>query len=152
MNDFGLANLAPYLTAFFIVAALWRRLARGPRRPPVRVPAAPAAARPAARRRLSEGPIPPPAAPLTARAAVPAPRMAETLPAEAAAAFPALDLSLGDAPERATALAQRRRRGIGGAAALGSRAWGANALVALEVLGPPVSLRSGATLGVPHAF
>jgi hypothetical protein len=158
VSDFGLFNLAPYLTALFIAAAIWRRFSRrrgrrAAERAAARSPIVPAP-RPAApaRRRLSEGPVLPPVLPETARVTVPAARTADTLPAEAAAAFPALDLSLGDAPEPGRALARRRRRGIGGTAAPGSRAWGANAVLALEILGPPVSLRPGATLGVPHAF
>lgn len=72
-------------------------------------------------------------------------------PAEAAAAFPVLDLTLpGDAPDALAPVRARRRAPRGGF--VGSAGWSANAIVALEVLGPPVSLRSGATLGAPHAF
>jgi hypothetical protein len=78
--------------------------------------------------------------------------MAETLPAEAAAAFPGLDLLLPGAGDLAVVAPRRRIRTVGGGAPMGSPGWGANAIVALEILGPPVSLRSGATLGAPHAF
>ena len=78
--------------------------------------------------------------------------MAETLPAEAAAAFPGLDLLLPGSGDLIIAAPRRRIRSIGGGAQLGSPGWAANAVVAMEVLGPPVSLRSGATLGAPHAF
>ena len=78
--------------------------------------------------------------------------MGETPPAEAAAAFPALDLSLPDTPGVPTAAGKRRVRAIGGGAPFGSPAWAANAIVANEILGTPVGLRAGATVGVPHAF
>jgi hypothetical protein len=93
----------------------------------------------------------PPVLPATARVSI-TPSMAETLPAEAAAAFPALDLSLPDTPGVPSRTARRRVRTLGGGPAIGSAGWAANAILANEILGPPVSLRSGATLGVPHAF
>jgi hypothetical protein len=72
----------------------------------------------------------------------------------AADAFPVLDLTLPDADAPAGAIVQPRRAGrtFRGNVMPGERGWGANAVVALEILGPPVSLRSGATLGAPHAF
>jgi hypothetical protein len=111
------------------------------------------AVEPLARRRLAppqtKRPVMPP--PVTRETIVPS--MAETLPAEAAAAFPGLDLSLPDAGGVGAVFAPRRRkRTLGGGPALGSPGWAANAIVAYEVLGPPVSLRPGATLGAPHAF
>jgi hypothetical protein len=81
------------------------------------------------------------------------PTMGLTLPADAEAAFPELDLSLPDAGGLSVSAPRRRvRRTAGGGPAVGSAAWAANAVVAMEILGPPVSLRSGATLGAPHAF
>jgi hypothetical protein len=66
--------------------------------------------------------------------------------------FPAIDLSL---PGAEPAMGNPRRpaeRATGGGPAIGSRAWAASGIVALEVLGLPVALRSGATFGVPRAF
>lgn len=164
MTDHWLSNLGPIVTFLIVLAALARRTRWGdrPRRQPAagrnslvptRTAAAspPAAAPPLARRRLAAPPAPAPAAPPRPRPA-PAPAMGDMGPAEAAAAFPALDLSLGDGGVPGAAVAPRRRaRGIAGAA-VGSRAWGANAIVAAEILGTPVGLRPGATVGVPHAF
>jgi hypothetical protein len=67
-------------------------------------------------------------------------------------AFPTIDLSL---PGAEPAVGEPRRpaaRAAGSGPAIGSRAWAANGIVALEVLGLPVALRSGATFGVPRAF
>jgi hypothetical protein len=73
-------------------------------------------------------------------------------PADEPAAFPELDFSLpGSEPAAVNARRPAPRAG-GKAPAIGSRAWAANAIVAIEVLGPPVALRSGATAGVPRAF
>lgn len=139
-----LSQLAGLVVILAVVRRLLRaRSARPARRPPRSsiVPAArPAAAQvvPAAapRRRLSE-PRPVPAAP----------------PLEAAGAFAGVDLSLGDGALPDAASPRRRRlRAVAGAAPIGSRGWGTSAIVAAEVLGPPVALRSGATVGVPHAF
>ncbi|MGA2394796.1 MAG: hypothetical protein ABSH03_15745 [Candidatus Lustribacter sp.] len=166
MNDSGLHNLAPLVfTVIFVVAALARRMRRpgGPRPerkaagnslvPPPRTAAAPppaAAARPV-RRRLAEPATPPPPTPQVRPTLAPA--MGDMLSNEAAAAFPALDLSLGDgSPANAGAAARPRARRITGGAAIGSRGWGVNAIVAAEILGTPVGLRPGATVGVPHAF
>lgn len=144
---------------FIIVAA--RRVFKGVARPPKAsrhaLTAAPQPVAPqAARRRLAPAPARPVVAqvfPAPAPRAAIAPSMAETLPAEAAAAFPALDLSLGDAPgSKAASVRRRRLRTFGGGPAAGSPGWAANAIVAMEVLGPPVSLRSGATLGAPHVL
>jgi hypothetical protein len=74
-------------------------------------------------------------------------------PAEAAAAFPVLDLTLPDADTPGDPAPVRRRgRSMRGTGVPGSAGWGAGAIVAMEILGPPVSLRAGATLGAPHAF
>ena len=71
----------------------------------------------------------------------------------AADAFPGLDLTLPDADAPAVlAVPRRAGRTFRGNVMPGAKAWGANAVVAMEILGPPVSLRSGATLGAPHAF
>jgi hypothetical protein len=158
-----LGNLAPVLIwGIFVVAAISRwakRNARAAAPPPVPARTAappPAAPAPPVRRRLA-----PPAAPRPVVAqtfAAPSPAvstatMGETLPAEAAAAFPALDLSLPDTPGVPAAAGRRRRvRTIGGGAAIGSPAWAANAIIASEILGTPVGLRPGATVGIPHAF
>jgi hypothetical protein len=163
MNDLG-HNLGPIVMFLFVLAALVRRM-RGPGRsraaqparssivPAPRTTAAPppaAAARPV-RRRLAEPAVvapPPPRPPTTL-----APAMSDMLSNEAAAAFPLLDLSLGDgSPSGATVATRRRARNIAGGAAIGSRGWGVNAIVAAEILGTPVGLRPGATVGVPHAF
>jgi hypothetical protein len=88
-----------------------------------------------------------------AQGSAPAARPAASYAAEAAAAFPTLDLTLPGAEAPAgpgDGLA--RPRGKRGAFAPAGRGWGAGAIVAMEILGPPVSLRSGATLGAPHAF
>jgi len=78
--------------------------------------------------------------------------MGDMLSAEAAAAFPVLDLSLGDDALPGSAPVKRRAaRGFGGAP-IGSRGWGPGAIVTAEILGTPVGLRPGATVGVPHAF
>jgi hypothetical protein len=166
MNEHGLPNLAPLaIMAFFVITAMWRRFSAGSKRaaaelaaarPPV-IPKPAMAVEPLARRRLSPPqttrPAVPAARPQTLREAI-TPSMAQTLPAEAAAAFPGLDLSLPDAGGSGAAFTAKRRRirTFGGGPAIGSPAWAANAIVANEILGPPVSLRSGATLGAPHAF
>ena len=162
MNEHTIGNLLPVaIMVFFGISAVIKRMARGSRPAaaapqPVfpRLPVDPdprAQAQP--RRRL--------AAPVPARPIVPpvlparvkiTPSMAETLPAEAAAAFPALDLSLPDTPCIPSRVVRRRVRTVGGGPAIGSPGWAANAILANEILGPPVSLRPGATLGVPHAF
>jgi hypothetical protein len=165
MNEHGLGNLAPLaIVAFFVVSALWKRMARAGKTataapqpvfarlpmdpdPPAQVVqprrrlAAPAATRP----------IMPPVLPATGRVSI-TPSMAETLSAEAAAAFPSLDLSLPDTPGVPSQSGRRRFRTLGGGPAIGSPRWAANAILANEIIGTPVSLRSGATLGVPHAF
>jgi len=153
-----LVNLVPIIVVALIVSgAIRRQLARlSP--PPLPVQQAQP---PAQRRRLA----PPPAVRLVAAPSAAAlsggaanrvgivPSMAETLPAEAAAAFPGLDLTLGDTPGVATARGARRLiRTRGGGPAIGSPGWGLNAVVAMEILGPPVSLRSGATVGAPHVL
>jgi hypothetical protein len=160
--DHGLGNLVPVIIwGLFMVAAARRMFRRRP--PPMPTPAenASPAGAPAAlpRRRLAPAPAPRPAPrPIVAQVFPPATRatinasMAETLPAEAAAAFPGLDLLLPGSSDLAVVAPRRRIRTIGGGAPLGSPGWAANAVVAMEVLGPPVSLRSGATLGAPHAF
>jgi hypothetical protein len=155
-------NLVPVIIwGLFVVVAIRRWFKRGAKAAPPSAPVrgavpSPAAAAPVVRRRLA-----PPAAPrsvATQSFAAPAPAssaptMGETLPAEAAAAFPALDLSLPDTPGVPTVAGQRRRvRTIGGGAAIGSPAWAANAIIANEILGTPVGLRPGATVGIPHAF
>lgn len=153
----GLGNLVPLLIwGVFVIAAIRRWSKRRPPPPPVRN-AAPPAAEPLVRRRLANvapaaRPIEPPVLSPPAPRVTITPSMAETLPAEAAAAFPGLDLSLPDANGPGTAAPRRRMRNVGGGPALGSPAWAANAIVAAEILGPPVSLRPGATLGAPHAF
>jgi hypothetical protein len=146
----GPGNLVPLLIwGVFVIAAVRRWSKR-------RIPQAPVAAQPEplARRRLAPPParpIVPPVLPATARVSI-TPSMAETLPAEAAAAFPGLDLSLPGAEGPGTVAPRRRIRTVGGGPPLGSPGWAANAVVAAEILGPPVSLRPGATLGAPHAF
>lgn len=84
----------------------------------------------------------------------PAPPRARVAAAPSAAeAFSVLDLTLPDAQGPAQPAPVRRRgRSMLGTGVPGSAEWGAAAIVALEILGPPVSLRSGATLGAPHAF
>jgi hypothetical protein len=165
MNGHGFGNLAPLaIMAFFVITSIWRRFAATSKRAAEGVAFARApiprqpfpAVEPLARRRLAppqtKRPVMPAPVPLPAREAIVA-SMAETLPAEAAAAFPGLDLSLPDAGGLGAVFAPRKRkRALGGGPALGSPGWAANAIVAYEVLGPPVSLRPGATLGAPHAF
>lgn len=151
----GLGNLVPLLIwGVFVIAAV-RRWSKRAKVPVARgTAAAPVAAEPLARRRLAAPatrPTMPPVLPATARVAI-TPSMAETLPAEAAAAFPGLDLSLPGSDGLSSAAPRRRIRTVGGGPPLGSPGWAANAIVAAEILGPPVSLRSGATLGAPHAF
>jgi len=157
--DHGGGNLVPvFIWGLFVVVAIRRWFKRGARAevPPAPVrTAAPPPAAPAAPIRRRIAPPRPVAAQTFAvpSAAVTAPTMGETLPAEAAAAFPALDLSLPDTPGvPAGAGARRRVRTLGGGAAFGSWAWAANAVIANEILGTPVGLRSGATVGIPHAF
>jgi hypothetical protein len=162
VNEHELPNLGPLIfTVLFVAAAVWRRVRRSGGSPPrtrsrspiVPVPrtsapaAAPAAARPA-RRRLAEPAVP--AAPPPRPRPTFAPAMGDMLSNEAAAAFPVLDLSLGDEPDGMPAAPRPRSRRTG--ARIGSRGWGVNAIVAAEVLGTPVGLRPGATVGVPHAF
>jgi hypothetical protein len=163
-----LGNLVPVIIwGLFVVVAIrrWFKRVAAPAAPPAPARAAapartaapaPAVTAPPPRRRLA-----PPAAPRPVAVqpfSVPAPAttvatMGETLSAEAAAAFPALDLSLPDTPGvPATAGRRRRVRTIGGGAAIGSPAWAANAIIANEILGTPVGLRPGATVGIPHAF
>jgi len=148
------ANLLPVAVAVFFFASLVRRLGRragGARAARTAVPAP--APRPV-RRRLSEPPAPKAVTAGTAARAPIVPAMADMFSAEAAAAFPALDLSLGalgDIGAPPGAPKRRPRRTVGGIP-IGSRGWGASAVVAAEILGTPVGLRSGATVGVPHAF
>jgi hypothetical protein len=156
-GDHVFGTLVPIIVwGLFIVAAVrrWSKRRAVPATRPI-APAPPAGAdQLLARRRLaprqSIRPVIP--APVPVRAAGPAPTMAETLPAEAAAAFPGLDLSLPGADAVGLGAPRRRMRRVGSGPPLGSPAWAANAIVANEILGPPVSLRSGATLGAPHAF
>jgi hypothetical protein len=167
MNEHGFGNLAPLaIMAFFVVTALWKRMTRAGK--PAASPTAPQPVYPRLpmdpdqpqaqppRRRLAAPvatrPVMPPALPSTARVSAIVPSMAETLPAEAAAAFPTLDLSLPDTPGIPSRTARRRVRTLGGGPRIGSPGWAANAVLASEIIGSPVSLRSGATLGVPHAF
>jgi hypothetical protein len=161
----GLGNLIPIaVIAFFVIANIWKRFstatvrreaqaaaAQPPIAPRVTGPA-PAAAVPP-RRRLAppSSPNVPAAAPQPVRPQ-PLPVAADAFPPEAAAAFAALDLSLPDAGAQAAFAVRRRVRPAVAGALLGSRGWGPGAIVALEVLGPPVSIRSGATLGAPHAL
>ena len=108
------------------------------------------------RRRLAPAaarPIVPPVLPSTARVTI-APSMAETLPAEAAAAFPGLDLTLPDS--QAGNGASRRRAGACAPSAA-ARPWAAAPGVPTRswhwrYSARPSSLRPGATLGAPHAF
>jgi hypothetical protein len=169
MNEHGIGNLAPLvIMAIFAVTALWKRIARAgqpaPEAPRPVYPRLPMEPDPPAqaqspqvplRRRLAVPAVPrpllPPVLPPAVRAAI-VPSMADTLPAEAAAAFPTLDLSLPDTPGVPSRTARRRVRTLGGGPAIGSPGWAANAVLAAEIIGSPVSLRSGATLGVPHAF
>jgi hypothetical protein len=149
MSDHGLGNLATLaFVALFFISAIWKRATRGSRRV-------------AAERTAATAPIAPrvtapaPAAPrlrLAPQALFAPARPAAAPPVEAAAAFPGLDLLLPDAAEQLPSPAPWRVRGIGTSTIPGRPGWGAGAVVALEVLGPPVSLRSGATLGAPHAF
>jgi hypothetical protein len=143
------------IVAFFVIANLWKRFSKAVAQagPAAAVPAAAPRRRPVPQR----APVPParPASPAVAprpSAPLPMPGLADAFPAEAAAAFDGLDLSLPDAGVSAPAAARRRRRTIGSAAVLGSRGWGAGAIVAMEVLGPPVAVRPGATLGASHAL
>jgi hypothetical protein len=172
-----IGNYAPIaVIAFFIIANLWKRFSNAtvqaeqaaadapPVAPRVTAPApsapAPVAARapsaPPPRRRLVQqsAPLLPPVAALlpSPQPAMPAPVLADAFPAEAAAAFDVLDLSLPGAGVAAVTGAGRPRRTIGSAAVLGSRGWGPGAIVAMEVLGPPVAVRPGATLGASHAL
>jgi hypothetical protein len=159
--DHGAGNLVPvFIWGLFVVVAIRRWFKRGARAAapaaPVRTAAPPPAPpAPLVRRRLAPPAAPRPVAAQTFSVPAPAataPTMGETLPAEAAAAFPALDLSLPDTPGLPTARQRRRVRTIGGGAAFGSPGWAANAIIANEVLGTPVGLRPGATVGIPHAF
>jgi hypothetical protein len=160
--EHGAGNLVPVIIwGLFVVVAIrrwfkrtaWAAAPPAPPRPAAPPPAAPA---PPVRRRLAPPAAPRPLVAQTFSMPAPAaagPTMGETLPAEAAAAFPALDLSLPDTPGVPAAAGKRRRvRTIGGGAAFGSPAWAANAIVANEILGTPVGLRPGATVGIPHAF
>jgi hypothetical protein len=158
VDGHGAGNLIPLLIwGVFVIAAIrrWSRRRSPQMQPDVISKAAPG--EPLARRRLAPAApaapirVPQPKAPAASRAAI-VPSMADTLPAEAAAAFPALDLSLPGTETASAAAPKRRIRTIGGGPPLGSPGWAANAVVAAEILGPPVSLRSGATLGAPHAF
>jgi hypothetical protein len=167
-HDFG-SVLPLVLVAIFVISAVRRQLRRlnnppafadrTATRSPIVSPPPPAPAPP--RRRLASPPLAWPATPrplpTTPRPAPAAaelaalPPMPELLTAEDA--FPSFDFSLpGTVRPAAVTAARRRLRSIGGGPAPGSPGWGANAVLALEVLGPPVSLRSGATLGAPHAF
>jgi hypothetical protein len=102
----------------------------------------------------AEAPARPLAAPAASRAPVAQrpPAAARPLAVEALGAFPVLDLTLPDAEVPGRPAPRRRGRSMLGTGVPGSPAWGAGAIVALEILGPPVSLRAGATLGAPHAF
>ncbi len=162
MNDHWFGNIWWLVfLVLFVVQAIRRQFKRLKAPPIPFAPVPPRAPRPdqlqaepLMRRRLVPArPIVPPVLPDTARVTI-VPSMAETLPAEAAAAFPGLDLTLPDAPVTPGTAPGRRRpmRALGGGPPVGSRGWGANAIVAMEILGPPVSLRPGATLGAPHAF
>jgi hypothetical protein len=164
MNGHGFGNLAPLvIMAIFVVTALWKRMTRASRTAaaaaqPVfpRLPMDPDPPQVQPRRRLAAPaatrPVMPPVLPATARVSTIVPSMAETLPSEAAAAFPTLDLSLPDTPGVPSRTVRRRLRTLGGGPPIGSPGWVANAILASEIIGSPVSLRSGATLGVPHAF
>jgi len=171
-----IGNYAPIaVIAFFIIANLWKRFSNATVQaeraaaaaPPAVAPRvtgpAPAAPGPASvlplRRRLvgPSGPALPP--PVTAPTLAPPPRaplpvaaVADAFPAEAAGAFAGLDLSLPDTGLPGVPSDRTPRRTIGSAAVLGSRGWGAGAIVAMEVLGPPVAVRPGATLGASHAL
>jgi hypothetical protein len=150
MNGHGIVNLAPFaIVAFFVATALWKRMTR--RGNPSASATAPRPVYP----RLPMDPDPPqvqPVRPPAARVSAIMPSKAETLPAGAAAAFPTLDLSLPDMPGVPSRTVRRRVRTLGGGPPIGSPGWAANAILAGEIIGSPVSLRSGATLGVPHAF
>jgi hypothetical protein len=161
--DHGAGNLVPvFIWGLFVVVAIrrWFKRSVPPPEPPrpavVPIPVAQAAPAPV-RRRLAPPAVPRSIAAQTFAApspppAPPPPTMGQTLPAEAAAAFPALDLSLPDTPGVPAPARRRRVRSIGGGAAFGSPGWAANAIVANEILGTPVGLRPGATVGIPHAF
>jgi hypothetical protein len=163
-----IGNYAPIaVIAFFIIANLWKRFSTATVRaeakaaaPPPAAPRVTAAVLPL-RRRLPQQSVPilppvatapPPRAPLPAPVLPPGRAVADAYPAEAAGAFAGLDLSLPDAGAPAVFAARPARRTIGSAAVLGSRGWGAGAIVAMEVLGPPVAVRPGATLGASHAL
>jgi hypothetical protein len=99
-------------------------------------------ARIAAERALARAPIPPPR-PAVRRAVPPVP----------AASFADVDLTLPDADSAFAPTPKRRRvRVAGGVPALGSRAWAANAVIAMEVLSAPVALRGSATPDGPRAL
>jgi hypothetical protein len=158
VNEHGLGNLIPLLVwGLFLIAAVRRWSKRRPPLPAANAAGSVATQAPLARRRLAPTPAAPAKRPPAAAVPPPAvrtpiaPSMADTLPAEAAAAFPALDLSLpgGSLPVGAP---RRRSRTAAGGAPLGSARWAADAIVAAEVLAPPLSLRPGATLGAPQAF
>lgn len=162
MSDHWLSNLAPVITFLFILAAFGRRAARSGRPRPARAPRRssivpaplpPAEPSAAAVRPVRRRPLEPPSPPAPRRA-VAALAAGGLLPApEAAAAFPELDLSLGDASAVAgTAAPLRRARRVAGGLPIGSPGWAVNAVLAAEILGTPVGLRPGATVGVPHAF
>jgi hypothetical protein len=60
---------------------------------------------------------------------------------DAELSFPVLDLSLPGTPAAATSTVRRP-----------PPRWAVNAVIAAEVLGPPLALRPAATLGEPRAF
>jgi hypothetical protein len=176
MNEHGIINgILVFVGVIILVARIIKKLGGAPANPQPQAPQQPkldGVTRPAVtppalvprRRLVMAGPAaltPAVAPPVADRAPfaprTPAPSSSAMPPmgyvAEAAAAFPGLDLTLPDA-EAPGAPVQPRRAGrtFRGNVMPGERGWGANAVVAMEILGPPVSLRSGATLGAPHAF
>ena len=156
MNEHTIVNgiFAVIAIAVFAVRA-FRKVAASPAAAngPARTPAIPAGIGSApATTRIRRQPIDQPATAPTGLAERPA-AAPRTPFAPAGEAFSMLDLTLPDAAGAAQPVpAPRRGRSMLGTGAPGSAGWGAGAIVALEILGPPVSLRPGATLGAPHAF
>jgi hypothetical protein len=154
MIGHGILNLVWLLALVYGLAAAYRRSRkpaparteeRGAARRPIPEPWMPV-------RRLSQAPILPPVVAARARPGASTRRTPPPAP-EAVAAFPGVDLSLPDAGGLLqTASTGRRGTQIAGAAAFGSPAWAAGAIVGAEILGPPLALRPGATFGAPRAF